>query len=284
MNIVTLLKTFILFLLFLINIFLFLNLENLKNKKEFEIDFLDVGQGNGTLIKTQNLNILIDSGKELYARKTLYKNLSFFDRNLDLVFASHYDYDHVGNFLDYFQKYKISYFFRNGKESKAPIYSELLKLTKIKKIKTIDLKAGDILKINKNFYIKVLFPDRKINQNKMRDNDSSLVLQIFYKNKIFLITGDSPVKIERWLIEKYGDELKSDILLAGHHGSRTSSSEEFLKVVKPDLIIFSTCKNNSYHHPNKEILERVKKLGIKYLRTDEIGTVKYFFKNNEWSN
>jgi len=113
------------------------------------------------------------------------------------IFASHYDFDHVGNLLDYFQKYKISYFFRNGKASKAPIYSELLKLTKENNIKALDLKADDVVKVDKDFYIKILFPDGEIDQNKMRDNDSSLVLQVFYKNKIFLITGDSPIKIEK---------------------------------------------------------------------------------------
>jgi competence protein ComEC len=192
-----LIKIFILAILLLINIFLFLNIYSLKTFNEFEINFLDVGQGNSTLIKYKGLNFLIDSGKELYARKSFYKNISFFDRNIDFVFATHYDFDHVGNLLDYFEKYKIYYFFRNGKKSKAPIFNELLKLTKKEKIKNIDLISGDILKINDEFYIKVLFPEEKININKLRDNDSSLVLQIFYKDKIFLITGDSPKKIEK---------------------------------------------------------------------------------------
>ena len=274
-------KILTLFLLLIFNIFLFLNFSYLKKQNEFEIDFLDVGQGNGILIKYQGLNFLIDSGKELYARKTLYKNLSFFDRNIDFAFASHYDFDHVGNFIDYFQKYKISYFFRNGKVSKAPVYDELLKLSQKNKIKSIDLVAGDILKINKDFYIKVLFPEKNINKNKLRDNDSSLVLQIFYKDKKFLITGDSPKKIEKWLVEKYGEELKSDILLAGHHGSKTSSSEIFLKTVSPKLIIFSAGKDNPYHHPNKSVLDLVKKLKIPYLITYNTGTIKEIFNGEK---
>ncbi len=275
-------KIFILIILFIINIFLFFNLSYLKRQNEFEIDFLDVGQGNGTLIKYQGLNFLIDSGKELYARKTLYKNLSFFNRNLDFSFASHYDFDHVGNFIDYFQKYKISYFFRNGKASKAPVYEELLKLTKKNKIKTIDLIAGDILKINKDFFIKVLFPEKNINKNKLKDNNSSLVLQIFYKDKTFLITGDSPKKIEKWLVKKYGESLKSDILLAGHHGSKTSSSEIFLKTINPKLIIFSAGKNNPYHHPSPSVISLVKKIKIPYLITYNVGTIKEIFNGDKW--
>jgi competence protein ComEC len=107
-------------------------------------------------------------------------------------------------------------------------------------------------------------------------------LQIFFRDKIFLITGDAPKKIEEWLVKKYGKKLKSNILLAGHHGSKTSSSEEFLKVVNPDLIIFSAGKDNPYHHPNKEIIDLVKELKIKYLRTDEVGTIRYLLKADNW--
>jgi competence protein ComEC len=83
------------------------------------------------------------------------------------------------------------------------------------------------------------------------------------------------------LVKKYGNKLKSDILLAGHHGSKTSSSEEFLKAVNPELIIFSAGKNNSYHHPHPTVISLVKKLGITYFRTDEVGTIKYIFNNGE---
>jgi len=280
---INLIKIFILSILFLINILLLSNLFYLKNTNEFEVNFLDVGQGNATLFKYKSeLNILIDSGKDVYGRKSLYKNLSFFDRNLDLTFATHYDFDHVGNFLDYFNKYNISYFFRNGKESKAPIYEELLKLIKKEDIKNIDLKAGDIIKIDKNSFIEILFPEEKINVNKLKDNDSSLILKLTYKNKTFLITGDASKKIESWMVEKYGKKLKSDFLLAGHHGSKTSSSEEFLRAVSPEYIIFSVGKNNSYHHPHPTVISLVDKLGIKYFRTDINGTIKYIFNGEDW--
>ncbi len=280
---IKLLKILLLSLLLGLNIFLFLNLYFFKIKKQFEIDFIDVGQGNSTLIKTESgLNILIDSGKDLYGRKNFYKNLSFFEKNIDLAFASHYDIDHVGNFLEYFMKYKIYYFFKNGKESKAPIYNEIIKILNKKKIPTRNLEADEVLYFNSDFKIKVLFPDQGINKNKLRDNSSSLVLQIIYKNKKFLIMGDCPKKIEKWLILKYGNELKSDVLLAGHHGSKTSSSEEFLKIVHPDWIIFSAGKNNQYHHPNKSVLDLVRKLNLKYLRTDEVGTIKFIFNGVDW--
>jgi competence protein ComEC len=177
-------------------LFLFFNLNSIKDRNEFEIDFIDVGQGNSTLIKYKNLTFLIDSGKELYARKNFYEEVSFFKKDIDFVFATHYDFDHVGNLLDYFKKYNIFYFFRNGKQSKAPIFNELAELSNKENIKNMDLVADDVLKIDNNLQIKILFPDAEINNNSMKDNDSSLVLQIFFRDKIFLITGDAPKKIE----------------------------------------------------------------------------------------
>lgn len=280
---INVIKILLLSFLMIINIFLFLNLHSLKNQNEFEVNFLDVGQGNGTLFEYDSgLKILVDSGVGLKAKQSLFKELSFFNRKIDLFFATHYDLDHVGNFIDYFYKYTNSYFFNNGKESKAPIYDEIFKILNQQNIKDISLVSGDIIKINKNSFIEVLFPEKNININKLKDNDSSLILKFIYKDKSILITGDASSKIEKWLVKKYGNKLKSDILIAGHHGSKTSSSEEFLKMVKPEYIIFSAGENNSYHHPNKEILERVDVLGIKYFRTDTQGTVKAFIDKGNW--
>lgn len=277
-----LIKISVLSLLFIINIFLIFNFYFLKTQNEFEVDFVDVGQGNGTLFKyNSGLKILIDSGTGLKAKKGLYNELSFFDRNIDLFFATHYDTDHVGNFPDYFKKYINSYFFNNGKDSKTPIYNEILNGLKNQNIKDISLVAGNILKIDDDSYIEVLLPEKNININSLKSNDSSLVLKFIYKNKNILITGDLPSKLERWLVEKYGKKLKSDVLVAGHHGSKYSSSEEFLEAVNPKYIIFSAGKDNSYHHPSQEVLDRVDKLGIKYFRTDENGTIKYIFNDGD---
>jgi len=83
------------------------------------------------------------------------------------------------------------------------------------------------------------------------------------------------------MVEKYGKRLKSDFLLAGHHGSNTSSSEEFLRAVNPEYIIFSAGKNNSYNHPHPAVISLVEKLGIKYFRTDTVGTIKYIFNGED---
>jgi len=108
------------------------------------------------------------------------------------------------------------------------------------------------------------------------------VLKITHKNQSILITGDLPQKFERYLVHKYKNKLKSNILLVGHHGSNTSSSEEFLKAVDPEYIIISVGKDNPYHLPNKNALKRLQKLHIPILRTDKIGNIIFQFKKTKF--
>jgi competence protein ComEC len=143
------------------------------------------------------------------------------------------------------------------------------------------LSAGDTIFIDKNTKIMVLFPEVFFKSGSLDSNESSLVLKIQHKNKTFLITGDLPFKFEKYLVKKYGKELKADVLLAGHHGSKTSSSLDFLKVVDPEYFVVSVGEDNSYNLPSNEVLDRVRKFGIKILRTDLSGNVIFNIKDSD---
>jgi len=250
------------------------------NSEKHKITFLDVGQGNGVLIQDGERNILIDTGNEFVATKSLTKALGFFDRKIDIIFASHYDLDHIGLLPYYLRNYKVGMFVDSGviisqKDSQWPLYQEIKDLIKKKKVIKKTGRSGDEFIFNDDFKIKVLFPGRFLDVNKLKSNSGSLVLKIFFYGKKILLTGDLPQKFEKVLIQRYGDELKSDILLAGHHGSKTSSSEEFLKVVNPEHFVISVGEDNSYGHPNKEVLDRAERLGFKILRTDLLGSISF---------
>ncbi len=274
-------KIFILSLIIAINIFLIVFYFNDYQNKSFSVNFLDVGQGHSTLFKTENnIKILIDSGHGLEAKKAVSRHLNFFDKKLDILIATHFDLDHVGAFPYFTSNFKVSYFFDNGIEKDSGIFQLIDKKLAENNIVRKRLVTGNILQINENTKIEILFPPANINIQSFQDNASSLVLKITHRGSSILITGDSPEKIEKFLVKKYGDKLKADILLAGHHGSKTASSKIFLKTVDPEYMIFSVGKNNPYGHPNLEILERAEKLGIKILRTDEVGDIKFIYQNN----
>ncbi len=270
------LKIFI-FLIFSGSIFfLFLFFSSAENK----ITFLNVGQGSATLIQTQDgKNILIDTGNEQVGLKSLTKKLGFFDRNLDIVFITHYDLDHIGLLPYLLKNYQISLIVDNGLKNLPPeqieIYQEIQKLIKNQNIKYLSVRAGDNFFLTDYLNIKILYPYNFLNLAEMNSNSTSLVLKINFADQRILISGDLPQKMEKTLVEKYGDLLRSDILLAGHHGSKTSSAEKFLKQVKPKYFIISAGKNNSYGHPHQSVLDLAKKLNLKILQTAEVGNISF---------
>ena len=277
------------FLSFLIIIFillLFFNLIlffNLKENKKLEVIFLNVGTGNSALIKTKNgKKILIDAGNDKIFFKSLRKELSFFDKHIDYLIASHSDIDHIGNFVDILKYYNVDrYFFNGAKRIEKGTFNNIYSLLKEKKIPITKLSEGDIIELSNDLKIKLFSPpDVLCDIMKFKSNTSSLVFQLIYKDKYkIMFTGDLPVSIEKFLVFKYGKELKSDILLAGHHGSKTSSSFEFVNTVLPDYVIISTSRKNSYGHPNEKVIERFKQINAKILYTFSDGNI--VFEGND---
>ncbi len=264
-------KNIILFFSLILFLLFFLDYSHFSKKDNgTEIIFLNVGTGSGTLIKTKdNKKILVDAGNDKVFFKSLTKEISFFDRKIDFLIASHADLDHIGNFIDILKNYKVeNYFFNGAERTEKKAFVEISRLLKEKKIKKNILKEGDMIKISKDLKIKVFSPPEGIDAIKLKSNSASIVFQLIYKNRIkIMFTGDLPSHLEKFLVMKYGKELKSDVLLAGHHGSKTSSSFEFINTVLPEYSIISTSKNNSYGHPNAEVIERLQQINSKILYT-----------------
>ena len=273
-------KLIVLAILFFLNLVLLTNLNNLTPKEKVKITFLNVGQGHSLLIQAENnKNILIDTGNEKIALNSLLNELSFFNKKIDTIFATHYDLDHIGLLPFYLNYFQVKNFYDTGikrvGKSQEGLYEEIKKIVQKKKINKKELKAGDEITISPRVKIKILFPDSFFNLDKMPSNDGSMVLMIFIDHHKILITGDLPKKYEKYLIKKYGGKLKSEILLAGHHGSRSSSSEDFLKTVNPKNFVISVGEDNPYGHPHREILKLAKKLKLNILRTDILGNINF---------
>ena len=247
----------IFFIVFLVGIYQF--------PKNLEIHFLDVGQGDSCFIITPNhKTILIDGGgstsntfdvgKDTVIPYLLDKGYT----KLDYVFISHFDQDHVGGILPVLEEFKIGQIFISKQEEKSKNYETFLELVKQKNLKVLEVKAGDKIKIE-DVIFHILWPNEKqIEENRL--NNNAIVMKLQYKSFSMLFTGDIEEVAEKKILDTYKnhlDMLKATVLKVAHHGSKSSSTEEFLKAVNSKVAIIGVGENNMFGHPNNAVLERL---------------------------
>lgn len=239
--------------------------------KDLKIYFIDVGQGESTLIVTPyNKTILIDGGgSETYdvGKNTLLPYL--LDRKItkiDYVIISHFDTDHVGGILTVLEELKVGKVIISKQYENSENYEKFLEIIKEKNILVKQVNARDNINIEKNVQIKALFPNTKlISENS--SNNNSLVFKLTFNDFSVLFTGDIEEIAEVRLAQMYGksDILKSTVLKVAHHGSKSSSIQEFLELVQSKIALIGVGKNNLYGHPNFEVLKSLNELRRKRL-------------------
>lgn len=253
---------------FLIFLFIFIFLIKLY-PKNLKIYFIDVGQGDSTLIVTpQNKTILVDGGGSVNSDFDVGKSTLvpyILDRGfvkIDTIIISHFDNDHVGGLLTVLQELKVSNVIIGKQFENSENYQKFLKIVKDKKINVNIVNSKCKINVEKNLYLDVLWPNdfESITENSI--NNNALVFKLYYKNFSMLFTGDIEKEAEDILVSKYKetDALKSTVLKVGHHGSKSSSTEQFLKLVSPKIALIGVGKNNRYGHPNMEVMERFQSL------------------------
>jgi len=244
------------------------------------VAFLDVGQGDAIFIKAPNgRQMLIDGGVNNSVLRELGKVMPFYDRSIDVVVATHADQDHIGGLVPVLERYDVDLFIRSNATSSSAVYLALGEIIKSKNIKEEIIISPTNLTLAPETEFKILFPDR--DTAGWETNDSSIVGQLIYGDSSFLLTGDSPASVEKILVDKLGSSLKSDVLKAGHHGSKTSSSELFVGTVLPTYTIISAGLNNKYGHPNQETLEILTKFGGKIIKTMGQGRIVFKTDGND---
>ena len=242
--------------------------------------FLNVGQGDSILIQQGSQQILIDGGKDgkLLLEK-LGKHIPFWDRKIELIIETHPDADHIGGLIEIFRAYEIGSVMKTEMQSQSQTFKTLEDVIVKEKSEVIDATHGVKIKFANKAEAKVIFPFEKIVDVEAKDtNAASVVLKLNYGENSFLFTGDLPSEQEEEIVNKNID-IKSDVLKVGHHGSKYSTSEEFLKLVNPRDGIISVGKNNSYGHPNQEVLQRLLLHKMNIFRTDERGDIYYECQN-----
>lgn len=237
-----------------------------------QVHYLDVGQGDSALIETPSgVQVLVDGGSNATVLRRLGEEMSFFDRSIDVVMGTHPDKDHIAGLIDVLKRYSVATIFtteNKGDSSTSDLYN---KLKTAEGAEVINVRRGQTVMLDASTSMRMLFPDS--DPTNMESNTSSIVFQLVYGSTTFMFTGDSPKSIEEYLILVEGEHLKSDVLKAGHHGSRTSTSELYLNEVQPQFAIISAGKDNSYGHPHVEVTDLLFNKGIQILETAIEGTV-----------
>ena len=253
---------------------------------KLRITMLDVGQGDAILLEDDKRKVMIDVGdnkkdKLGYGGRTALKmalGKAGVRENVDrinTVIITHHHGDHLGNMQWMAGKYKVSNIYDNAMPNEKNAVSNWLnKELRAGHYHNRVLKAGDRVDFGKGYYLDVLAPGDFLSKEDLkRFNNTSIVMMLHYGKFTMLFTGDAEAPVEDYLQQKYGSQLKADVLKVGHHGSKSSSIYKFISKVKPKYALISCGNKQIYNHPNKNVVGSLQHLGAKVLTTYDHGNL-----------
>ncbi len=240
--------------------------------KYLTVAIIDVGQGDGIFIETPSgKQILIDGGPNRAVLSGLGELMPFNDRTLDLMIVTNPDQDHIGGLVEVLNGFEVGMILEPGTVAKTKVYERMEELEN-QTSRVLTARGGMTLNLGDGVRLEVLAP--VANAKTWSTNDGSIVARLVYGETEFMLTGDAPEKVERGLLATLPSEwLEADVLKVGHHGSKTSTSQEFAEAVKPKFAVISSGKDNRYGHPNQKTLDTLESLSIPIFRTDTLGTI-----------
>jgi len=255
------------------NLIVWVVVYDLNKPRLLEVSFFDVGQGDSIFIETpEKQQILIDGGPSSVILEKLAQEMPFYDKTIDLIILTHPEHDHMRGLLDVLERYEVENILWTGVIRDSNEWKEWMRLLDEEGAQIKIAEKGQRIMLSESVFIDILYPFENLNNKEIKQtNDTSIVAYLSFNNTSFLFTGDISKKIEAKLIEQ--GSLDSRVLKIAHHGSKTSSSQEFLESVSPEIAVIQVGKN-SYGHPYEEVLSRLKESDIDILRTDEKGDIK----------
>lgn len=253
-------------------------------KDSLSIHMIDVGQGESILVVTpNNKTILIDAGEYHEGRKVkAYLRKHRIDK-IDLLIGTHPHSDHIGGLSEIIHNFEVDQIMMPKKLHNSATFENLLIAIESNHLKINTPELHKKIPFDEDIQLQFLGPIKEYGDNL---NLWSIVLRLEYRNQSFLFTGDMEKEAEIDLINFYDEKsLAANVLNIGHHGSNTSTSEEFLRAVNPDIALISTGKNNAYDHPHNEVIQRLEDNKVWIYRTDIQGNVVLFSDGYKiWSN
>jgi beta-lactamase superfamily II metal-dependent hydrolase len=250
----------------------------IQPSQNLTIAFVDVGQGDSILVILPNTKtLLIDAGEREGSGKVLATLREHGVRRIDILVATHPHADHVGGMSDVIKNVDVGQVLDSGQVHTTQTFEDFLDAINTKQIPLKSVRRGDSINVDPTVKIDVLNPPASLPYgayNEAEFNDNSVVLKLTYGEFSVLLTGDMQETNEERLVFENATALDAEVLKAGHHGSRTSSSSPFLSAVTPKVVIISLGARNTYGHPHQEALDRISAIGTEHLfRTDVDGTI-----------
>lgn len=261
----------------------------IQKDADLEIHFIDVGQGDCSLIKWEGASILIDCGEREQADTVLKYLKKQGVKKLDYIIATHPHSDHIGGMGDIISELEVGKVIAprvsDDMTPTTKTYERFLQALKDKSLKLTAAKPDTTYTLSST---KASAADKRPPKfeilapvNDYKDlNNYSVVIRLTYGRTSYLFTGDAEKEAELDILE-YGAELDSDVLKMGHHGSSTSSSDKFYEEVSPDICVIQCGNGNSYGHPHKETIDKINSSGAKVYRNDTDGTVIVYSDGDE---
>ena len=247
----------------------------LSVKPSDTVVFFNIGQGDAILIQEGDIQLLVDGGNSREILYELPKYMPFYDRHIEYILLTHPHDDHLVGLLNVVQRYSVGEILYYPVCYNNPNYKTLISGN----TKERTISAGDAISLN-TLKINILWPraGELTEQNCFKSfdgniNNDSVVLEFEFLNKNFLLMADAEKKVEDILVTENILTKKYDILKAGHHCSKTSSSETFLKAISPKYAICSSGEGNKFGHPSSETLQNFSNLSVQYLITYEEGNI-----------
>lgn len=250
--------------------------EAFREGSGLEVHYLDVGQGDCTLILCDGHAMLIDAGDN--DKGTAVQNYleSQGVTELDYVIGTHPDADHIGGLDVVLYKFDCHTVLMPDFEKDTRAYDDVIQTMKQKRYKNTLPQVGETYELGSAVFT-IVAPGGEYGDNA---NDYSIGILLQHGGNRFLFTGDAEEASETDMLEN-GVDLKADVFKAAHHGSRTANTEEFLNAVKPDYVVISCGQDNSYGHPHAEVMNRLRAMGTSVFRTDEQGTILAYSNGTE---
>ena len=251
---------------------------------QLTVSFLDIGQGDAIFIDAPSgRQVLIDGGSGRSVLRQLGKTMPWYDRSIDIVGGMHPDADHIGGLIDVLDRYKVDMIVESSVLGETPLWNSFektvddeskngAKLVTAQRGQVIDLGSTGLPQAT-HVYLEILFPDRKVAG--VETNTGCVITKLVYGDTSFMLPCDAPSAIEKYLVALDGASLKANVLKAGHHGSKNSSSVPFVGFVDPEYAIYSRGCDNSYGHPHQQTIDTFARFSIPTLDTCAEGTITF---------
>ena len=242
--------------------------------------FLNVGQGDAIFIQAPSGNqVLIDGGPDTKVIQELAEVMPFGDRTIDMLILTHPDADHINGLIEVLERYDVAMVLENFLERHDSAgYNKWNELKA--EAEVVPAVAGQVINIDEELYLVILYPVAGAGRQS-KTNNNSIVAKLVYGENELLLTGDIEAKVERELVAR-GVDVDADLLKVAHHGSKTSTTKEFLDAVTPEAAFIQLGADNRYGHPHPTVMQRLEERGIKYYRTDTDGRTTLFLNGSDY--